>query len=343
MARTSDIHSLPPNLPVPQDDGRAAHLPGTSLPSLSLVATTGDRIDLARVRGLAVVFAYPRTGQPNALPLVPDWDLIPGARGCTPHTCSFRDLAADFEALDTRIFGLSTQEPDYQRELAERLHLSFPVLSDAELALTNALRLPTLTVAGQVLIARLAWIQRDGVIEQVVYPVFPPDRNGVDMLERVRAIRSAETGSSRSQAVGRERTDDEDRTAIDALRDRWVMVVASGDVRALADLVTPDYEVWTHGAPALTGPEMVVATMGAALAKYFVSQAYEPTETIVAGDWAFQRGIERIRVVPKEGGPAQEHTQRAMIILRRGADGRWRYARGMTNGLPPVATSKPVT
>lgn len=340
MAR--NIYSLPSNLPVPQDDGRAAHLAGTPLPSLSLMATTGARIDLSRVPGLAVVFAYPRTGQPNAAPLVPDWDLIPGARGCTPHTCSFRDLAPEFAALDTSVFGLSTQEPEYQRELAERLHLPFPVLSDAELALTNALRLPTLTVAGHVLIARLAWIQRDGVVEQVVYPVFPPDRNGPDMLERVREIRAAESLRSSSPA-GRERTDDEDRTAIDALRDRWVMVVASGDVSALANLVTPDYEVWTHGAPALNGPENVVATMQAALAKYFVSQSYEPLETIVAGDWAFQRGIERIRVVPKDGGPAQEHTQRAMIILRRGADGRWRYARGMTNGLPPASASTSVT
>ena len=192
MDRTSDIYSLPLDLPAPQDDGRAKHLPGTRLPSLSLVATTGERIDLSSISGLAVVFAYPRTGQPNAPPLVPDWDLIPGARGCTPHTCSFRDLAADFAAFDTRIFGLSTQEPDYQRELAERLHLPFPVLSDAQLALTHALRLPTLTVAGLVLIARLAWVQRDGVIEQVVYPVFPPDRNGPEMLDRVRAIRSAE-------------------------------------------------------------------------------------------------------------------------------------------------------
>jgi uncharacterized protein (TIGR02246 family) len=326
MDRKSDIYSLPPDLPVPRDDGRAAHLPGTPLPSLSLVATTGERIDLSRVRGLAVVFAYPRTGQPNAPPLVPDWDLIPGARGCTPHTCSFRDLSADFAALETRIFGLSTQDPEYQRELAHRLHLPFPVLSDADLALTNALRLPTLTVAGHVLIARLAWIQRDGVIEQVVYPVFPPDRNGPEMLERVRAIRSAEG-----------RAADDDRVAIDALRDAWVAVVASGDARGLADLVTPDYEVWAHGAPTLTGPQMVVTTMGAALARFSVSQSYEPAETVVAGDWAFQRGIERIRAVPKGGGPAHESSHRALLILRRGADGRWRYARGMTNGLPPAA------
>jgi peroxiredoxin len=188
MAYTrNDLHTLPANLPVPIDDGRAAHLPGTALPALSLLATTGERIDLSRIAGRAVVFAFPRTGQPNAPPLVPDWDLIPGARGCTPQTCSFRDLARDFAELDCRVFGLSTQDAPYQRELAERLHLPFPVLSDADLALTRALRLPTLTVAGQVLIARLAWIQLDGVIEEVVYPVFPPDRNGAEMLERVRA------------------------------------------------------------------------------------------------------------------------------------------------------------
>jgi len=192
MARTSDIYSLPPDLPVPTDDGRAAHLTGTRLPSLSLGATTGERIDLSVIPGRAVVFAYPRTGRPNEPPLVPDWDLIPGARGCTPHTCSFRDLAADFAALDARVFGLSTQDTEYQRELAERLHLPFPILSDADLLLTQALRLPTLTVAGQVLIARLAWIQRDGVIENVAYPVFPPDKNGPEMLERLRAIRAGE-------------------------------------------------------------------------------------------------------------------------------------------------------
>ena len=136
---------------------------------------------------------------------------------------------------------------------------------------------------------------------------------------------------------------EDDRKAIDAVRDAWVEIVASGDARGLADLVTPDYEVWAHGAPALNGPHMVVATMGAALARYSVSQSYEPTETVVAGDWAFQRGIERIRVVPKDGGPPQEHTQRALVILHRGTDGRGRYARGMTNGLPPAASPNPGT
>ena len=191
MTRSSDIYTLPADLPPPVDDGRAAHLQGIRLPALGLLATTRDRIDLSTIRGRAVVFAYPRTGRPNEPPLVPDWDLIPGARGCTPQTCSFRDLAADFAALETRVFGLSTQPPEYQRELAERLHLPFPVLSDADLALTNALRLPTLTVAGPVLIARLAWIQVDGVISEVSYPVFPPDSNAADMIERVRRLGSS--------------------------------------------------------------------------------------------------------------------------------------------------------
>jgi uncharacterized protein (TIGR02246 family) len=132
---------------------------------------------------------------------------------------------------------------------------------------------------------------------------------------------------------------DDDRAAIEAVRDAWVAVVASGDGRGLADFVTQDYEVWTHGAPALGGPKTVVAVMSAALAKYSVTQSFEPTETVVSGDWAFQRGIERIRAVPRDGGTPQENVQRALVILRRGDDGRWRYARGMTNGLPPSAPS----
>jgi len=177
-----DIYTLPPDLPRPVDDGRARHLPGAQVPPLALQATTGERIDLAAIRGRAVVFAYPRTGTPGQPPLTPDWDLVPGARGCTPETCGFRDLAADFGKHGVRIFGLSTQEPDYQRELAERLHLPFPVLSDAGRVLTDALRLPTLTIGGYVLLARLTWLQRDGRIERVWYPVFPPDRHASEVL-----------------------------------------------------------------------------------------------------------------------------------------------------------------
>jgi peroxiredoxin (alkyl hydroperoxide reductase subunit C) len=181
-----DLDQLPPGLPVPVDDGRALHLPGLHLPSIPLRATDGSDIDLSGVPGRAVVFAYPRTGRPGDPQLVPDWDMIPGARGCTPQTCSFRDLAADFAALGCRVFGLSTQQPEYQRELAERLDLPFPVLSDADLALARAIRLPTLDVAGFTLLFRLAWVQRDGTIEHVFYPVFPPDRNGGEVLAWVR-------------------------------------------------------------------------------------------------------------------------------------------------------------
>ena len=177
-----DLYTLPPDLPRPADDGRARHLAGTVVPAVPLEATTGERIDLSTVPGRAVVFAYPRTGQPGQPPLVPDWDLIPGARGCTPETCAFRDLAKDFGALGVRVFGLSTQDPEYQRELAERLHLPFPVLSDAGRALTEALRLPTVTIGGHVLLARLSWLQRDGRIERVWYPVFPPDRHAAEVL-----------------------------------------------------------------------------------------------------------------------------------------------------------------
>jgi peroxiredoxin len=184
---TRDLTSIPEGLPVPVDDGRARHLTGLAVPSLPLLATTGERIDLSTIPGRAVVFAYPRTGQPGQPPLVPDWDLIPGARGCTPETCAFRDLAADFGKLGIRIFGLSTQEPAYQHELAERLHLPFPVLSDSARALTEALRLPTLTIGGLVLLARLSWLQRDGRIERVWYPVFPPDRHASEVLASLTA------------------------------------------------------------------------------------------------------------------------------------------------------------
>jgi peroxiredoxin len=177
-----DPTSLPSGLPIPEDDGAAAHLTGTHLPSLSLAATDGTRVDLSAVPGLVVVFAYPRTGRPGEPSLVDGWDAIPGARGCTPQTCGFRDLHAEFAALGARVFGLSTQDAAYQREMVERLHVPFPVLSDADLALTNAVRLPSMDVAGHTLIKRLAWIARDGAIERVFYPVFPPDRNAADVL-----------------------------------------------------------------------------------------------------------------------------------------------------------------
>jgi peroxiredoxin len=176
------LHSLPPDLPAPVEDGACNHLPGMCLPSVALPGTDGSSVDLSALPGLVVVFAYPRTGRPNEESLVPNWDDIPGARGCTPQTCTFRDLHAEFARLGCRVFGLSTQDTAYQQEMVQRLHVPFPVLSDARLELTNALRLPTFEVAGYILLKRLAWVAKDAVIVKVFYPVFPSDRNAGDVL-----------------------------------------------------------------------------------------------------------------------------------------------------------------
>jgi peroxiredoxin len=178
---------LPDNLPVPEDDGAAAHLPGSRVPHIALPSTTGDAIDLGAIAGTAVVFAYPRTGRPGVEPLVAHWDDVPGARGCTPHTSGYRDLHAEFVALGASVFGLSTQDTAYQRELVERLGVPFPILSDEHLTLARAMRLPMMEIAGYPLLKRIAWIARDGVIERVFYPVFPPDRNASIVLTDLRA------------------------------------------------------------------------------------------------------------------------------------------------------------
>ena len=170
-------------IPAPSDDGAAAHLVGMTIPEIGLVATDDSTVTLSALRGRVVVFAYPRTGEPNKIALVDDWDMIPGARGCTPQTCSFRDLFADLKAAGAKyVFGLSTQSNVYQPEMASRLHLPFPVLSDEKLALTRALKLPTMQVAGLTLMKRLALIIDSGRITHVFYPVFPPDRNAGDVL-----------------------------------------------------------------------------------------------------------------------------------------------------------------
>ena len=188
MMNERSLSSLPADLPVPIDDGAAAHLTGMTMPHVSLQATDGSFVDLASIPGTVVVFGYPRTGRPGEPSLVEDWDTIPGARGCTPHTCGFRDLHAEFTALGARVFGLSTQETGYQREMVERLHVPFPALSDSELALAHAMRLPTMDVAGQTLLKRIAWIARNGTIARVFYPVFPPDRNADEVLTALRSL-----------------------------------------------------------------------------------------------------------------------------------------------------------
>lgn len=183
-----DPMTLPADLPVPTDDCAADHMPGSSVPDVGLPATDGRTINLSRLRGgRAVVYAYPRTGRPGEAALVEDWDLIPGARGCTPETCGFRDHHAEMQAAGAEVLGLSTQDTAYQRELAERLHLPFAILSDARLELTRAWRLPTFEVAAETLLRRLTLVLRDGKVEHLWYPVFPPDRHAEEVLGWLKA------------------------------------------------------------------------------------------------------------------------------------------------------------
>jgi peroxiredoxin len=178
MAET--VHNplvLPDNLPVPQDDGAARHLAGLRLPDLALTATDGTQVNLSKLKGRTVVYVYPRTGRPG-VPAPDGWDAIPGARGCTPQSCGFRDHFAELKRLGVaQLYGLSTQDSKYQREAVERLHLPFAILSDEDLKLTRALRLPTFSVQGMTLIKRMALVVDGGVITHVFYPVFPPDKS----------------------------------------------------------------------------------------------------------------------------------------------------------------------
>jgi len=179
-ATQSPLHDptvLPADLPVPVDDGAARHLAGMKLPSLALSATDGTEVDLAALSGRSVVYIYPRTGRPG-VPLPEGWDAMPGARGCTPQSCSFRDHFAELRALGVaHLFGLSSQDTDYQREVVERLHLPFAILSDAGLRFTRAIMLPTFTVAGMTLLKRMVLVIDDGTIIKAFYPVFPPNES----------------------------------------------------------------------------------------------------------------------------------------------------------------------
>ena len=168
-------------LPAPADDGAAAHLVGLRLPSVPLQATDGQTVDLSTLPGCVVVYAYPRTGVPDQ-PNPDGWDAIPGARGCTPQACAFRDHYEELKDLGVAaVYGLSTQDSSYQREAAGRLHLPFALLSDDALALTTAIRLPTFRVGPMILLKRLTLIIRNGTVEHVSYPVFPPDRSAADV------------------------------------------------------------------------------------------------------------------------------------------------------------------
>jgi peroxiredoxin len=182
---TDDFYTLPAGLPEPVDDGAADHLRGAFLPPVALPSTGGTEVQLLALDGRTVVYCYPRTGLPGrATPTA--WDEIPGARGCTPQSCGFRDHHDELRELGARVFGLSTQTTEYQRELVERLHLPFEVLSDVRLELTRALRLPTFEFEGATLLRRLTFVVANGRIEHVFYPVFPPDRSAQDVVDWLR-------------------------------------------------------------------------------------------------------------------------------------------------------------
>ncbi len=168
----TNFNQLPADLPIPQDDGSTNHLRGMKLPNVSLNTTNGKSINFGDIKGRLVIYCYPMTGQPN-VPLPEGWDQIPGARGCTPQSCAFNDHYQELQALGVEVVGLSVQSTEYQKEMADRLHLPFPVVSDANYQFQKALNLPTFITAGMTLLKRVTLITNNGVIETVHYPIFP--------------------------------------------------------------------------------------------------------------------------------------------------------------------------
>jgi len=183
---STNFSDLPRDLPRPTDDGAVTHLEGTNLPDLTLPSTDGSSVTLDALSGRFVLYVYPMTGRPG-VPLPDGWDAIPGARGCTPQACSFRDHYAELKSLHTVVFGLSTQTTDYQREARDRLHLPFHFLSDSSLQLKRVLRLPTFTAGGMELYKRLTMIVGNRRVVKVFYPVFPPGGNADDVLAWLRS------------------------------------------------------------------------------------------------------------------------------------------------------------
>ena len=184
--RADNLYSLPENLPVPEDDGACDHLRGSMHPTIHLRATSGVLVDLSKEgRPWLVVYCYPRTGRPDQEPPggLAAWNAVPGARGCTPQSCAYRDHYTELTVLGAAVYGLSTQDTDYQSEVVQRLHLPFPLLSDARLDFARALRLPTFSFAGFELIKRLTLIARGGRIEEVLYPVFRSDADAERVIE----------------------------------------------------------------------------------------------------------------------------------------------------------------
>jgi len=178
----TNLNQLPANLPRPKDDGGARHLKGMALPDLELPSTRNRRVNLSTVSApRIVIYAYPMTGRPDRQ-LPQGWDDIPGARGCTPETCGFRDHHKDLAKLHAEVFGVSTQDTAYQQEMVTRLEVPFEVLSDEQMTFARALELPTFTVDGMTLLKRLTIVARSGRIEHVFYPVFPPDAHAEEVI-----------------------------------------------------------------------------------------------------------------------------------------------------------------
>lgn len=198
--RSDSLYEIPSDLPIPQDDGAARHLLGKVLPSVELPSTRGDAVRLSDpANGLVVVYCYPRTGRPNAEAPggTANWNAIPGTRGCTPQSCAYRDSHAELMDLGAVIYGLSTQATDYQREAAQRLHLPFPLLSDADYEFSDSLGLPQFEVAGMRLLKRTTLVVKEGRIIHYFYPVFPPDQDARNVIEWIR-------GQAHSDTVGLE-------------------------------------------------------------------------------------------------------------------------------------------
>ncbi|MDI1309039.1 MAG: peroxiredoxin [Methylotenera sp.] len=176
-----NLNTLPQGLPIPLDDGLAAHLEGLYLPEISLASTSGNNVDLKAISGRLVVYIYPLTGRPD-VPLPDGWDEIPGARGCTPQACDFSDHFLELQQLNTMVFGLSSQTSEYQLELKNRLHLPFDLLSDHAFQLKSHLNLPVFNVGDLLLYKRLTMIVENSLIKKVFYPVFPPNQNGLQVV-----------------------------------------------------------------------------------------------------------------------------------------------------------------
>lgn len=187
----ANVKEMPDGLPAPRDDGASDHLAGMTVPQVSLRSTRSRMVELSTLGGTTVIYAYPMTGRPDT-DLPDGWDEIPGARGCTPQSCAFRDHLNELRAAGAdHVFGVSTQTSEYQREAADRLHLPFELLSDAELVMQKAFRLPTFQtdIGGEnpLLLKRLTIVLREGKIAKVFYPVFPPDRNAADVIAWLRS------------------------------------------------------------------------------------------------------------------------------------------------------------